>query len=131
MLLAFAAPLPAVDMLYVTLNNNTIVTYDTSSGNAATITASLTTFANSNLSSPKGLAFDTSGNLYVANSGNVTISKFDTSGNFLTSWSSGRTPYFLAFKPVVTVPEPSTYALSAIATVVITYLAKRHKTRTS
>jgi hypothetical protein len=28
-LLALAAPLPAADMLYVTLDNNTIVSYDT------------------------------------------------------------------------------------------------------
>jgi tripartite motif-containing protein 71 len=102
MLLAFAAPLPAVDMLYVTLNNNTIVTYDTSSGNAATITASLTTFANSNLSSPKGLAFDTSGNLYAANAGDSTISKFNSSGAYVSSGSipaplSTPSPHGLAF----------------------------------
>ena len=74
MLLAFAAPLPAADMLYVTLLNNTIVSYDTSSGNAATIAASVATFASTNLNSPYGLAFDSSGNLYAANYGNSTLS---------------------------------------------------------
>ena len=40
MLLAFAAPLPAVDMLYVTLSNNTIVSFDTTGNNGSTIAAS-------------------------------------------------------------------------------------------
>ena len=214
MLLALAAPLPAADMLYVTLTDNTIVSYDTSSGNAATIAASVATFASTNLNTPRGLAFDTSGNLYAANYsnstiskfdssgvyqsnitsnlnsptglaidssgnlyaanignstiskfnssgayvssgsipstnltgpfglaidssgnlyaanyGNSTISKFDSSGSFLTSWSTGSAkPSFLAFKPV-SVPEPSTYALAAIATGVMAYLARRRKAR--
>ena len=37
MLLALAAPLPAVDMLYVTMSNSTIVSYDTTSGVGSTI----------------------------------------------------------------------------------------------
>ena len=256
-LLAFAAPLSAVDMLYVSLNDSTIVSYDTTSGVGSTIAASVATFSSSNLSGlkglvfdssgnlyaannagpyvntiskfnssgaylsniignlnspaglafdisgnlyaanytvntiskfnssgayvssisgnlngPQGLAFDISGNLYVANnnvntiskfnssgayvssisgnldgpyslasdsSGNLyaanyvnsTISKFDSSGSFLTSWSTGTAnPFFLAFKPV-SVPEPSTYALAAIATGVMAYLARRRKARTT
>jgi sugar lactone lactonase YvrE len=256
MLLAIAAPLPAVDMLYVTLGNNTIVTYDTTGNIGSTIAASMATFASTNLSNPQGLAFDSTGNLYAANfgdstiskfnssgayvsnitttlrfpfglaidtsgnlyaansddstiskfnssgaylsnittnlstplglafdssgnlyaanngnntiskfnssgayvssgsigstnlsgpyglafdstgnlyaanNGNSTISKFNSSGTFLTSWSTGATPRFLAFKPV-TVPEPSTYALAAIATGVMAYLARRRKARTA
>jgi sugar lactone lactonase YvrE len=83
-----------------------------------------------NLSGPVGLAFDTLGNLYAANWGNNTISKFDSSGTFLTSWSTGASPLFLAFKPV-SVPEPSTYALAAIATGVMAYLARRRKSRSA
>ena len=101
MLLALAAPLPAVDMLYVTLIDNTIVSYDTSSGNAATIAASVATFASTNLNSPNGLAFDSSGNLYAANFGNNTISKFNSSGAYVSSGSIPSTnlagPYGLAF----------------------------------
>ena len=85
MLLALAAPLPAVDMLYVSLQDNTIVSYDTSSGVAATIAASMNTFASTNLSSPQGLAFDSSGNLYAANYGNNTISKFNASGAYVSN----------------------------------------------
>ncbi|MCY2935212.1 MAG: PEP-CTERM sorting domain-containing protein [Planctomycetota bacterium] len=85
----------------------------------------------SNLDKPYGLAFDSSGNLYAANTGNKTISKFDASGTFLTSWSTASYPKFLAFQPV-TVPEPSTYALAAIATGVMAYLARRrNKARTA
>jgi len=76
-----------------------------------------------------GLAFDSSGNLYAANSGNNTISKFDPSGNFLTFWSTGGVaPAFIAFQPV-SVPEPSTYALAAIATGVMAAVARRRKAR--
>ena len=131
MLLALAAPLPAVDMLYVSLQDNTIVSYDTSSGVAATIAASKATFASTNLANPQGLAFDTSGNLYAANSNDKTISKFNSSGTFLTSWSTGTaSPSFLTVH-AVSVPEPSTYALAAIATGVMAYLARRRKARTA
>ena len=85
MLLALAAPLPAVDMLYVTMNNNTIVSYDTTGNNGSTIAASVATFASTNLSSPNGLAFDSSGNLYAANYGNNTISKFNASGGYVSN----------------------------------------------
>ena len=83
------------------------------------------------MNNPFGLAFDSSGNLYAANYGNSTISKFNSSGSFLTSWSTGTAqPFFLAFK-TVSVPEPSTYALAAIATGVMAYLARRRKARTA
>ena len=97
MLLALAAPLPAVDMLYVTMSNNTIVAYDTTSGVGSTIAASMNTFASTNLSSPQGLAFDTSGNLYAVNS-NSTISKFNASGGYVSNISSNLNgTYDLAF----------------------------------
>ena len=82
------------------------------------------------LYAPGGLAIDSSGNLYATNSNN-TISKFDSSGTFLTSWSTGTaSPRFIAFKPV-TVPEPSTFILAAIAAGVMAYLALRRKARTA
>ena len=81
-----------------------------------------------NLNNPKGLAFDISGNLYAANNGNNTISKYNSSGIFLTSWSTGVAPAFIAFQPV-SVPEPSTYALAAIATGVMAAVARRRKAR--
>ena len=169
--MSVTSTLPAVDMLYVTLSgSNTIVSYDTSRGVGSAIAATVTTFANSQLNYPKGLAFDTSGNLYAANSGtntiskfdssggyvsmissnlsgpvglafdssgnlyaanntSKTISKFDSSGNFLTSWgTSGSSGTYLAFRPV-SVPEPSTYALAAIATGVMAAIARRRKAR--
>jgi sugar lactone lactonase YvrE len=38
-------------------------------------------FVSANLSAPNGLAFDSQGDLYVANYGNNTISKYDPAGN--------------------------------------------------
>jgi tripartite motif-containing protein 71 len=37
---------------------------------------------------PKGVAVDASGNVYVADSENHRIQKFDSSGNFLAKWGS-------------------------------------------
>jgi len=101
--------------------NDTISKFNASGAYVSNITG--------NLNSPIGLAFDTSGNLYAANNYNSTISKFDASGTFLTSWNTGAgNPLMLAFKPV-TVPEPSTYALAAIATGVMAFVARRRKAR--
>ena len=86
MLLALAAPLPAVDMLYVTTGNNTIVSYDTTGNVGSTIAASMATFASTNLNNPQGLAFDSTGNLYAANPGVIsTISKFNSSGAYVSN----------------------------------------------
>jgi len=70
----------AADVLYVTMSNDTIVKYDTS-GN------SLGVFANTGLSDPRGMAFDASGNLYVANYIANSLSKFDSQGNYLPAQS--------------------------------------------
>src|SRR5262245_28341794 len=43
---------------------------------------------NGELSRPNGVATDASGNVYVADSGNDRIQKFDASGTFLTTWGS-------------------------------------------
>ena len=118
----------AVDLLFVTLSDNTIVKYDTTGNVGATIQATQAFFATSNLNNPQGLVFDISGNLYAANNGNNTISKYNSSGIFLTSWSTGVAPAFIAFQPV-SVPEPSTYALAAIATGVMAAVARRRKAR--
>src|SRR6185295_11539193 len=37
---------------------------------------------------PRGIATDSSGNVYVADSGNNRIQKFDSSGSFLAKWGS-------------------------------------------
>ena len=98
LLLAISSPLPAVDLLYVTLGNNNIVRFDTTGNNGAIIAASMNTFASTNLSNPFGLAFDSSGNLYAANLGNSTISKFNASGGYVSNITSNlSSPYGLAF----------------------------------
>jgi hypothetical protein len=81
----------------------------------------------SSLKGAVGLAFDSLGNLYVSSIGNRKIFKYDSAGNFLTSWSTGLySPSFIAFKPV-SVPEPSTYILATIAASTLAYVAHRRK----
>lgn len=106
-LLAIPSSIQAIDLLsvtsslYVGLDNNNIVTYDTSSGVAATIEASVSTFTSLHLNVPLGLAFDISGNLYAVNNGDNTISKFNSAGVYQTNGSIGSThlyaPTGLAF----------------------------------
>src|SRR5436309_1354169 len=62
------------DFIYVgNWGNNTIMKFD-SHGKG-------TLFADSGLSQPQGLVFDTNGDLYVGNSGNDRIMKFDPTGH--------------------------------------------------
>ena len=75
----------AADLIYVTLSNNTVVRYDATGNDGTAIAASAAVFVNTNLSSPRGLAFDDSGILYVANSGNNTISKYNSAGTYLSN----------------------------------------------
>jgi sugar lactone lactonase YvrE len=107
MLLALAVPLPAVDILYVTMNDNTIVSFDTTGNNGSTIAATKAVFTSSNLFNPQGLAFDSSGNLYAANPdpggpfpipAANTISKFNASGGYVSNITSNLSgPKGLAF----------------------------------
>ena len=67
----------SADTVYVSLDsNNTIATYDTNAISPTPKTF-VSTGPNSN---PAGLAFDSSGNLYSANSNNSTIGKFTPGG---------------------------------------------------
>ena len=112
----------AQNRLFVSLDDNSIVSYDISLTSAAAVEASKTVFTASNLSSPHGIAFDSSGNLYAANNTGDTISKFDSSGSFLFSFNtpSGTNPGFLTIggsggAPPPAVPEPGAVAFGIIA----------------
>ncbi len=77
------AGLPAAsraDILYVTLNNNTI--------DKITSAAAGSVFASTGLSAPNGLAFDSAGNLYAANQTSNTIRKFSPGGTDLGVFAS-------------------------------------------
>ena len=58
---------------------------------------SFAVFANSGMSFPQGLAFDTSGNLYVANADNNTVSRVTPGGDVSTFASGFSRPVGLAF----------------------------------
>jgi sugar lactone lactonase YvrE len=93
-----------LEWMYVSLGNNTIVRYDVSLTTGAAVQASANVFVSSGqgLNSPGSLAFDTSGNLYAANVGNNTITRYDSSGiyggtPFVTSSQGLSGPSGLAF----------------------------------
>lgn len=86
--LAVAPQLLAVDILYVSLSNNSIVTFDTTGSKSSNIELSKTIFADSNNYSylkPGGLVFDRLGNLFVS-SDNSYILEFDKAGAFQSSF---------------------------------------------
>jgi tripartite motif-containing protein 71 len=43
---------------------------------------------NGQFSGPEGIAVDSSNNVYVADTGNSRVEKFDSNGNYLTQWGS-------------------------------------------
>ncbi len=75
------------DLLYVTLGDSSVVTYDVSLGSASAIAGSVRTFVNS-VNNTQGTVFDSSGNFYAASYVNNTISKFDPVGGFLETIGS-------------------------------------------
>lgn len=80
----------AVDFLYVSMSNSNIVArYDVSSGVQATIEASRVVYA-SGFGNPEGVALDSTGNLYVANSGGSTVSRVSPGGLSTDhNWATG------------------------------------------
>ena len=82
-LFAGSASLPAVDLLYVTLSDNTVASYDTTGNNGTVISASKAIFTSTNISNPWGLSFNSSGNLYAANFNDNTVSMYNPAGTYL------------------------------------------------
>ncbi|MEN9665946.1 MAG: hypothetical protein RLZZ326_2309, partial [Planctomycetota bacterium] len=82
LLLSVATTAPArAQVLYVTMSDKTVVTYNATSNDPTTIAATKSTFANraSGISNPQGLAFDSAGNLFVGQFNNIR--KYDSLGN--------------------------------------------------
>jgi sugar lactone lactonase YvrE len=94
-LLLALAPLhtaPASELLYVPLVlDGLVLTYDISRLNAVDVKDSEQTFISSNIIGPNGIAFDPSGNVYVSNGASNSISKFGSTGNFLSTIGSSVT----------------------------------------
>lgn len=68
-------------LIYVSLSDSTIVTYDISLGNATAVQNTRTVFATgSPLSSPEEMVFDAAGNLYTTNRNGNTITKITPEG---------------------------------------------------
>jgi len=93
-----------LEWLYVSMNDDTIRRYDISQTSAALVAASEQTFVGTGqgLRGPNGLAFDSSGNLYAANAGINTITRYENTGarigtNFVNSGNGLSSPQGLAF----------------------------------
>jgi len=83
---------PAAELLYVPLIlDGLVLTYDISRLNAVDVKNSEQTFISSNIIGPNGIAFDPSGNVYVSNGASNSISKFGSTGNFLSTIGSSIT----------------------------------------
>jgi len=83
---------PAAELLYVPLVfDGLVITYDISRLNAVDVKNSEQTFISSNISGPNGIAFDPSGNVYVSNGAFNSISKFGSTGIFLSTIGSSIT----------------------------------------
>lgn len=81
-ILAIGQNVKAVDLMYVTETFSHVISVRNTEGNL------LYSFGSGYLSAPTGLVFDQSGNLYVANNGTNSITKFDSNGNYTSTISS-------------------------------------------
>ena len=88
--LAWAGSAKAGGILYASLTNGVIERYDLTTGQ------DLGTFA-SGLNNPQGMAFDSAGNLFVANGGDGTISRITSAGTVSTFATGFQVPTGLAF----------------------------------
>jgi hypothetical protein len=79
----------AAELLYASLTDGTVASYDVTSGVPATIQASRSSYA-TGFTTPTGLAFDASGNLYVADYGTgangTTVTKIAPGGGTGAMW---------------------------------------------
>lgn len=86
--------------LYVATGFNDIYKFD--------MQGHVSLFADSGLDGPAGMAFDSSGNLYVVNSNNKTITKFDSQGTPSLFATENFYMDAIAIRPI---PEPSLWTL--------------------
>lgn len=92
------------DLLYVSLADNRIVTYDVTLLSASAVQASFGVFASTGLNDPRGIAFDASGNLYAVSNADNKVIRFNSSGTPTTFATTGMdSPQGLAISPSGTV----------------------------
>jgi hypothetical protein len=88
-LLGLGASVARAELIYVSLSDSTIVSYDVSLGSAAAVQASRSVFASgSSLNAPEEMVFDSEGNMYTTNRNGNTISKITPTG-VVTTFASG------------------------------------------
>ncbi len=96
-----SAPLDAkADVIYVSLQNGTVQSFDVSLGSAAAIALSAQTFTSQALTRPQGVAFNATGDLFVASYDTSTIAKYAPNGSYLPGGSIStnlQNPFGIAF----------------------------------
>jgi streptogramin lyase len=94
-LMAGVATAAPADLFVSSVDFNTVVQYDENTG------AFLNVFASDALSGPRGVLFGRDGNLYVANNGTSSVTRYDPTGTiidiFVTSAGELRGPRCIIF----------------------------------
>jgi hypothetical protein len=103
--LGFGSAAAEAGLLFVSLSDSTIVSYDVSLGSAADVKGSRKVFASgSPLNAPEEMVFDSTGNMYTTNRNGNTVTKISTNGT-KTTFASGTGS--LLNKPIGLAIDPS------------------------
>jgi sugar lactone lactonase YvrE len=78
----------------------------------------------SHMDDSRGLAIDSTGDFYVTNEGNGTVSEYDPNGDFLATFNGFDGPNYIA---TLAVPEPSTYVLLTAGLGMLLFVSRRRK----
>jgi sugar lactone lactonase YvrE len=103
--LGFNSGTARAELLYVSMSDSTIVTYNVSLGDATAVQGTRTTFASgSPLNAPEEMVFDAAGNLYTTNRNGNTVTKITPAG-VMSTFASGTAS--LLNKPIGLAIDPS------------------------
>lgn len=86
-----------------------------------------TVFATTGLSDPKGVAVDSSGDVWVADFDTNQVTEYNPAGTLIGTFTGLSGPCLILAVPSLSVPEPSTYAMLIAGLGLVAFLNRRRR----